>query len=242
MVTMRNWIDRFIERFLNITPKTVEHGRAEEVVEDVEETTPDLDVLAEHGVSVEQVRNATQWLRNRREEYLNQWKEAESEYERIRDRAREAEGPKKDDLLVEAEDKLESAEDRRRQWEQVAARFQLFRQVERHIDRELEKKRFETETGEIMENLGGVMESLAEELEGRRRAEDEVATSVEQNLEKMKETGHQKPDVSRAREDMAEERLSNTELGVGTGYGEDLLEDEDEDDEEFRVETGGDTL
>jgi len=235
MVAKRAWINTFIARLLDAAPDTVEHGLPEEHVE------VNLDVLREHDVSVEQVRSATEWLRERREEYRDRWEKAESEYERVLDRAKQAEGPERDDLIIEAEEKRKNAEERRRQWEQVSARFQLFRRVERRIDNELEKRRFQQETDAVMEDMDTVMRSLAEALQDRRRAEDEVATSVEQRLEEMEETDHQTPDTSRVREEIAEEELAETELGVNTDYGEALLEDED-DDEEFQIETGGETL
>lgn len=235
MVTMRAWIDDIVVQFLDTAPDTVEHDLPEEAVD------VDLDVLREHDVSVEQVRTATEWLRQRREEYLDRWEKAESEYERARDRAKQAEGPKRNELFIEAEEKREDAEDRRRQWEQVSARFQLFRRIERRVDNEIEEQRFQQETDAIMEDMDDVMQSLAEDLQNRRRADKEVATSVEQHLEEMGETAYQTPDTSRVREEIAEEELAETELGVGTGYGEEIAEDEN-DEEEFRVDASGDTV
>jgi hypothetical protein len=235
---MRNWIDQFIGQLLSIKPRNVNTQLEEEAIEEAE---LQLEVLEEHDVSVEQIRKATEWLRERRDEYLDRWEAAESEYEKVRERAKEAEGPERDDLIVDAEEKRRDAEDRRRQWEQVSARFQVFRRVERQIDNEIEKRRFEQETDAVMEDMDEVMEAIAEQVQSRRREEDNVSSEVKQHLSEVEETAHQKPETSHVREELAEERLVDSELGVGTDYGEDILDD-DEDEKEFEVESGGEML
>jgi len=238
MVINREWVDTVAARLLNVSPRQLDESLEEESVNEVKF---EIDVLQKHGISFNQIHDATEWLRDRREDYRKQWEDAESEYQGVRDRAEEATGPKRDDLIVVAEEKRRDAEDRRRQWERVSSRFQFFRRIERQVENKLEKRRFQEETDEVMSNMDEVMQDLAEEFHDERRSEDKVVSNVEQRLEDIESVDHMTPDTSRVREDIAEQELADTELGVGTGYGEDLLE-EDREEEEYQVDTGGETL
>ena len=237
MVTRRNWANELAGAVTGIMPRRL--GAA--IRED--EITPEdvrLDALEKHDISVEQVHTATEWFGERMEDLFEKWEDAHEDYEEHRDLAKEAEGPRRTKLKIVGEDLTHEAEELHQEFLDVAAKWQFFRRVERHIESEIERHQFEEETNQVISDVDEFIGDLAEEMQETQRDEQRAVSRAKEALTGVEECNRMTPETDRIEEDIAEEELSDTELGVATGYGEDLLEDDDED-EEYRIDAGGET-